>query len=44
MDPTWYHIDRKGLISGTFLSIILVVARIGEEEVTGAALSTPESL
>jgi hypothetical protein len=35
---------KKSLISETFLSAILVAARVGEEEVVGAALSTPESL
>jgi hypothetical protein len=35
---------KKLLISGTFLSAILVAARVGEEEVAGAMLSTLESL
>jgi hypothetical protein len=35
---------KKSLISGTVLSIILVVARDGEEEVAGAAVSSPKSL
>jgi hypothetical protein len=35
---------KKSFISGTFLSAILVVDRIGEEEEARAALSAPESL
>jgi hypothetical protein len=35
---------KKLLISGTFLSTILVVARVSEEEVAGAMFSAPESL
>jgi hypothetical protein len=35
---------KKLLISGTFLSAILVAARVGEEEVVEAVLSAPESL
>jgi hypothetical protein len=33
---------KKSLISGTFLSDILVMARVGEEEVARAMLSAPE--
>jgi hypothetical protein len=35
---------KKSLISGTYLSIILVVAWVGEEKVAGAVLSALESL
>jgi hypothetical protein len=35
---------KKSLISGTFLFAILVVARVGEEEVAGAMISAPKSL
>jgi hypothetical protein len=35
---------KKLLISGIFLSTILVAARVGEEEVAEAVLSAPESL
>jgi hypothetical protein len=35
---------KKLLISETFLSAILVAARVGQEEVAKAALSAPESL
>jgi hypothetical protein len=35
---------KKSLISGTFLSTILVAARVGEEELSGVAVSTLESL
>jgi hypothetical protein len=35
---------KKAVILGTFLSSMLMAARVGEEEVVGAALSTSESL
>jgi hypothetical protein len=35
---------KKSIISGTFLSVILMAAQVGEEEVVGTTLSTLESL